>query len=256
MDFLTKLMQLPVLASEHGADVDYFIILVHALMGVLFLGWILYFFYAIFRFSKKRNPKADHLGIRNHASNYMEVAIAAVEFALLLVFAIPLWAKAAGEFPKESEALNIQVIGEQFRWNSRYPGADGILGKQNVALLSPTNAFAIDSSDPSGKDDVIPLPNEIVVPTGKPVIMRISSLDVIHSLSCHPLRICQDAIPGLSIPIHFVATKPGKYMITCAQLCGNSHYSMKGNLTVVTPEEFQRWHGALKPAGAAPTSYE
>lgn len=256
MELIKKLLQLPTLASEHGAEVDHFIILVHALMGVLFVGWILYFFYAIFRFSKKRNPKADHYGIQNHASSYMEIVIAAAEFVLLIGFAIPLWAKAAGEFPKESAALNIQVIGEQFRWNSRYPGADGVLGRQVPAMLSPTNTFAMDLEDPAGKDDVVPNPNDIVIPVGKPVIMRISSLDVIHSFACHPLRICQDAIPGLSVPIHFVASKEGKYMITCAQLCGNSHYSMKGNLTVVSQDEFQKWQAAQRKAVAASTSYE
>lgn len=256
MDLIKKLLQLPVLASEHGADVDHFIVLVHLLMGILFLGWILYFFYAVFRFSKKRNPKADHLGIQNHASNYMEIAIAAAEFALLLGFAIPLWAKAAGEFPKESDSVNIQVMAQQFQWNSRYPGADGILGRQDAKSVSPTNTFGIDYSDTHAADDVVPPPNEIVVPVGKPVIVRISSMDVIHSFACHPLRICQDAIPGLSIPIHFVPTREGKYMITCAQLCGNSHYAMKGSLTVVSQDEFKNWLAKNAKSSVPPGGYE
>src|SRR5205085_5626145 len=117
---------LPVLASEHGKEVDNLIIYVHLLMIVLFVGWLAYFAYALFRFHRSRNPKADYLGVRNHASNYIEVAVAVVEGVLLLGVAVPLWGKAVGGFPPESQSTVVQIVGEQFRWNVRYPGKDGI----------------------------------------------------------------------------------------------------------------------------------
>src|SRR5436309_7204095 len=125
---MEKLLGLPVLASEHGKDVDNLIIWVHWLMIVLFVGWLAYFAYALFRFHRSRNPKADYVGVKNHASNYIEGAVAVVEGVLLIGIAIPLWAKAVEKFPEKSESTNIQVVAQQFVWNVRYPGKDGVFG--------------------------------------------------------------------------------------------------------------------------------
>ena len=96
---------LPVLASEHGKDVDNLIIYVHWLMIVLFVGWLAYFAYALFRFHRSRNPKADYVGVKSHASNYIEGAVAIVEGVLLIAVAVPLWAKAVGNFPPKTNQL-------------------------------------------------------------------------------------------------------------------------------------------------------
>src|SRR5215467_4947861 len=121
----SKILQMPVLASEHGKDVDSLIIYVHWLMMALFIGWIAYFAYVLFRFHRSRNPKADYLGVRNHASNYIEVVVALVEAVILLFVAVPLWAKTVNVFPPENESTVIQIVAQQFAWNVRYPGKDG-----------------------------------------------------------------------------------------------------------------------------------
>src|SRR5262249_46850868 len=151
---MRELLGLPVLASEHGQQVDDLIIYVHWLMIVLFVGWLAYFAYALFRFHKSRSPKADYIGVKNHASSYIEGAVALVEGILLVGVAVPLWAKAVDKFPKDSESTVIQVVAQQFAWNVRYPGKDGIFGKQSMDLVSATNIFGIDPADPNGKDDV------------------------------------------------------------------------------------------------------
>jgi cytochrome c oxidase subunit II len=236
-----EILFMPVLASEHGGDVDHFIIYVHLLMGVLFVGWFSYFLYTLFRFSAKKNPKADHLGVKSHASSYLEVVVAMVEIALLVGFAIPLWAKVVDEFPKESESTVIRITAQQFAWNSRYPGKDGVFGKQSITLVDGNNPMGYDPADPAGKDDIVPPLNDINVPVNKPVIVQLTSMDVIHSFSVHPFRICQDAIPGQKVPLHFFPNKEGRYMITCAQLCGNSHYFMRGYFTVLSQEAYDKW---------------
>lgn len=251
IDKIKELMQLPVLVSEHGKDVDNFIIYVHALMAVLFIGWLGYFLYCIVRFSKARNPKADHVGVRSHASNYLEIAVAIIEIVLLIGFAIPLWAKTVDGYPPEKDSTVIRITAQQFAWNSRYPGKDGIFGKQDIKFRSAQNQFGYDPEDPHGKDDITPPLNEIAVPVNKPVILHITSLDVIHSFALRPFRMCQDAIPGMNIPVHFVPTKEGKYMITCAQLCGNSHYFMRGYFTVYSQSEYDKWL-ASKSVSAGP----
>src|SRR2546426_27021 len=90
------------------------IIYVHWLMIVLFVGWLAYFAYALFRFHRSRNPKADYVGVKGHASNYIEGAVALVEGVLLIGVAVPLWAKAVDKFPKEDESTVIQVVAQQF----------------------------------------------------------------------------------------------------------------------------------------------
>src|SRR5512141_1879070 len=126
---MDKLLGLPVLASEHGRHVDDLIIDVHWLMIVLFVGWLAYFAYALFRFRRSRNPKADYYGVRNHSSNYIEGAVALVELVLLVAIAVPYWARAVDRFPSESESTVVQVVAQQFAWNFRYPGKDGKFGK-------------------------------------------------------------------------------------------------------------------------------
>src|SRR5947208_6979905 len=109
---MNNLLGLPVLASEHGENVDNLIIYVHWLMIALFIGWLAYFAYALFRFHRSRNPKADYVGVKNHASNYIEGAVAIIEGVLLIGVAVPLWAKAVDKFPKKSESTNIQVVAQ------------------------------------------------------------------------------------------------------------------------------------------------
>ena len=203
---MSKLLGLPVLASEHGQQVDNLIIYVHWLMIVLFVGWLAYFVYTLFRFHRSRNPKADYFGVRNHASSYIEGAVALVEGILLVAVAVPFWARAVEKFPKESESTRVQVVAQQFAWNIRYPGKEAGVGRQEMQFVTADNAFGVDPKDEHGKDDVQTL-NEIHVPlvkgadgNNKPVIVYISSEDVIHSFKVIALRITQDAIPVCAFP--------------------------------------------------------
>lgn len=251
---MMKFLGLPELASNHGKDVDLLILYVHLLMGALFVGWLSYFLYAIFRFNKKSNPKADYVGVTNHSSTWIEGAVAFVEAVLLIGFAVPLWAKVADDAPQG--ALNIRLTAEQFAWNSRYPGADGVFGKQDVKFISAQNPLGVDPNDPAGKDDVTPPLNEMAVPVNSPVVVHCTSKDVIHSFKINPLRVTQDTIPGLSIPIWFVPTRTGHYMINCAQLCGNSHAFMKGHFFVYDKPEYDKWLAEKSKSGAAAGGFE
>ena len=251
-----KLLGLPPLASQHGADVDKLILYVHWLMAALFVGWLAYFFYVIFRFRRKNNPRADYTGVTSHASSYLEVAVAIVEAVLLLGFAIPLWSKAVDKFPSEKEATVVRVMAQQFQWNVRYPGPDGEFGRADLKFVNSTNAWGVDPSDAHGKDDFSPAGiNEIFVPVNKPVIAYITSQDVIHSFKINTMRVTQDAIPGLRIPLWFTPNREGDYLINCAQLCGAGHSAMKGYLHVLSQEKYNQWLAErAKAAPAAPAA--
>jgi cytochrome c oxidase subunit II len=267
--FLEQLKQgfMPILASEHGKDVDYFILIVHWLMAALFIGWMAYFCYALFRFRKTANPKADYAGAKGTLANNAEIAVVVVEAILLIAFAIPLWAKAVEKFPKPEEATVMRLVAEQFSWQARYPGKDGKFGAQELKLVSDKNPLGYVEKDPAGADDRLSPPKDIHVPlipvkvegrdTFKPVIVHPTTKDVIHSFKVTAMRMTQDCMPGMSIPVHFTPTKVGKFNITCAQLCGNGHASMNGLFVVDSPEDFDKWLAEkTTAAGGAPVSFE
>lgn len=250
---MEKFLLLPPLTSKQGESTDALIVYLHWLMLVLFVGWISYFIYTLVRFNWKANARADYQGMRGHFSNYIELAVAGIEAALLIFVAYPIWAKHTSGFPKEEDSTVIQVVAQQFAWNARYAGADKKFGRQDMKLVTADNAFGVDAADPHGKDDVQVL-NEIHVPVDKPVICQISSKDVIHSFRLMTMRVTQDAIPGMRIPIWFEPTKEGRYQILCAQLCGNGHAAMAGGFLVVeSREKYEKW---LASKAGATTSFE
>src|SRR5471030_228554 len=158
-----KLLGMPPMDSSNGQDVDDLIIYVHWLMLALFVGWIIYFCYAVWRFRKSRNPKADYVGVRSHASSVVELGVVAAEAVLLIFIAVPLWARAVDKFPPPEKSTVIQVVAQQFAWNARYAGPDGQFGAEEMKLVSSTNIFGVEPSDPNGSDDIQIL-NEIHVP--------------------------------------------------------------------------------------------
>ena len=234
---LNKLMGIVPNASEHGRAVEHMLEICHWFMLVLFLGWGTFFLVTIYKFRKSRNPNADYHGVRSHASTHAEFAVIMIEASLLLGFAVPLWGKRVVEIPDQSEALRVRAIGEQYAWNFHYTGPDGVFGKQAAKFVSPSNPLGLDPEDEAGKDDVVSK-NELHVLNQQPVVLEISSKDVIHAVSIPHMRIAQDAIPGTKVPMWFRPVKLGKYEIVCAQLCGAGHYAMRSHIFVEKQEEF------------------
>jgi cytochrome c oxidase subunit 2 len=250
---MTEWLGLPPLATAHGGQIDNLIGWTHIFMAVLFIGWGAFFVYVLLRFRKSRHPVADYTGVKSHASSYLEGAVLVIELVLLFAFSIPLWAARVDHVPSESEALVVHVTAEQFAWNVRYPGHDGKFGKTDIKLIDiQENPLGVDRSDPLAKDDVTTL-NQLYLPANRPIIVKLRSKDVIHSFGVPEFRVKQDAIPGLTIPVWFVANvttnemrerlgKPEfQYEIACAQLCGLGHYRMRGFVTVLSPEDFKKW---------------
>jgi len=251
--FAKNMLGMPELASTNGKAVDDLIVYVHWLMLVLFVGWIVYFGYVVYRFSAARHPKAIYEGSKSHIPHYVEYAVIGIEAILLIVLAFPMWAKNVQNFPALSDSTVIQVVAQQFAWNARYAGPDGVFGRQDMNLVASDNVFGVDPTDTHGKDDVQVL-NEIHVPVDKPVIIYLSSKDVIHSFKLLAMRVTQDAIPGLRIPFSFTPNKIGRYQIECAQLCGSGHAAMAGGFVVVESQaDYDKW---LRAKSGATTSFE
>lgn len=208
---MEQLLGLPPDASAHGPEIDQLIVLIHWLMLVLFVGWGCFFVYTLVRFSKKRNPKASYDGVKSHMSSYIEAFVALIEVLLLVSFSIPLWAKRVNNFPDEKDATVVHVTAEQFMWNIHYPGPDGKFGPRKIELIDSDNPLGLDRSDPDAKDDIT-TENQLVLPVNKPVLIYLTTKDVIHSFFLPYMRVKQDAIPGEVIPVWFTPVKTSLQM--------------------------------------------
>jgi cytochrome c oxidase subunit 2 len=243
-------------AAEHGYQIDHILEFAHWFMGALFVGWSLFFIFVLIRFHKSRHPSADHAGVTSGISTHLEFSVVLIEAVLLLGFAIPLWAKRVNEFPPAGDAVLVHAVGQQFNWNFHLPGPDGQFGRRDIGFVTNSNPLGLDPNDPAGKDDIVTL-GELHVPVNRPVIIELSSKDVIHNFCLPHMRIAGDAIPGSLIPMWFKPIKTGTYEIVCGQLCGLGHYGMKGTLVVDTPEDYQAWlkeRAELAGTASAPPS--
>jgi cytochrome c oxidase subunit 2 len=252
----SKFLGIPELFSEHGADVDHIIDVVHWFMGALFVGWSLFFLFCLWRFRRSKHPKASYEGVRSHFSSHVEIGVIIIEAVLLLGFAFPLWAERSDSWERvqKMNPARVRVVGWQFGWTYHYPGADGKFGRHDPALISGSNDLGIDYSDPNALDDFTsPI---LKLPLGRPAVLNIGSKDVIHNYSIIPMRIQQDAIPGKEIPMWFTPVKTLETFVVCGQLCGEGHGNMVGSMEVVGATEYDTWakaqtDGALKTNQAA-----
>jgi cytochrome c oxidase subunit 2 len=227
-------------ASSHGYQIDHILEFCHWFMAALFVGWSAFFIFVLIRFRKRRQPKADHLGVTSGISSHLEFSVVLIEAVLLLGFAIPLWAKRVNQFPPGKEALLVHVVAQQFSFNYHLPGPDGLFGRRDISFESNSNLLGLDPNDPAGKDDIVTT-GELHVPVNRPVVAELSSKDVIHDFFLPSMRIGGDAIPGSLIPVWFTPIKTGTDEVICAQLCGLGHYGMKGTLVVDTQQDYEAW---------------
>ncbi len=238
--FIVHPIWLPELVSAEGAEVDAQLnftlivagiafVLAHVLMGLF-----------VWRFAKKRPGPA----LNWHESPKFEIAwtvVTAIVFLGLGLQGSRIWAR---EYLTDApaDALTIEVMGQQFAWNFRYPGADGKFGRTRPDKVSDAdgNYIGLDDADPAGDDDIM-TQNIVAVPVNKPVKLMVRSRDVLHSFFVPVLRFKQDAVPGMAIPVHFTATKIGEYEVACAELCGMQHFKMRARFLVMSDVDFDKW---------------
>ena len=248
---------LPISISSSGPAIDETIVLMHWLMLFLFIGWGTFFIVSLIKFRKSKSPQADYVGVKSHMSTVFEVAVALIEIILLIGFSFPIWANRVNDVPTSNQdIIHVRVVAQQYAWNIHYPGPDGLFGNLKSELVDEvSNPIGLDRSSFGASDDFFTI-NQFHIPVNKKIRIDLSTKDVIHSFKLPELRVGQDAIPGMTIPIHFEATmtselflkqmvgtpREGKGLeIACAQLCGLGHYRMKGYLTVETEDEYNDW---------------
>ena len=232
---------LPPDISTHGFQVDRLINVIHWFMLALFVGWGIFFVYCLIRFRQRPGAKARYELPKAKVSKWAEVFVAGFEVVLLFGLSMPVWSQVKNDFPAASEnPLHVHVVAEQFAWNFHYPGPDGLFGRTSPELMAPDNLIGLDRTDPAAADDVV-TNNLAHLPVNRKIVVDLTSKDVIHCFWIPVMRVKQDVIPGMKIPVWFEATETGDFQVACAQLCGNNHYTMKADLTVESQEAFDAW---------------
>lgn len=230
----------PELISAHGKGVDDQFNLTFTVVGIIFFMAQAGLGYCALRYRASRRSQA----VYSHGNSKMEavwtIATAAV-FIWLAILGQRVWAEVhLTESPPD--AVPIEVMGQQFAWNIRYPGPDGTFGRTDPKLIDDAagNYIGLDEKDPAARDDIM-TQNLMAIPVNHPIRLILRSKDVTHSFFVPWLRLKQDLVPGMAVMLHFTANKTGDYEIACAELCGQLHWQMRGFLKVMSEEEFQKW---------------
>jgi len=242
--FFTQTWWLPEPITDHGAAVDEQFMLTLVCTGVIFLLAQLALGYAVFKFGRKREGPASSI----HGNDRWEVfwtTGAAALFIGLTLMGYSAWAEVRFIDAKGLEASPdrtvVEVTGQQFVWNMRYPGADGVFGPLDINMIDDSigNPVGVDRNHPDGADDI--LVPRMAVPVNKEVEVVLRSKDVIHNFSVRELRIKLDTVPGIIGRLRFTPTKTGTYEIPCSELCGLGHYKMRSYLDVMEEADYQAW---------------
>lgn len=219
------LQWLPEDVSTFGPDIDSLFYLIYYITAATFILVTVLMVVFVVMYRQQEGRRATY----THGNTTLEIIWTIIPAAILIVLSfmsVSTWARVKRHAPDSD--FELQVTAKQFNWEVVYPGADRQFGTQ----------------------DDVKFDNDLHVPVNKVVRIQLQSSDVIHSFFLPNLRLKQDAVPGRNILVWFEATKPGKYELPCAELCGFGHSGMKGWLFVHTPEEYTKWAGenlAAKP---------
>jgi cytochrome c oxidase subunit II len=226
---------LPPLKSDRIA-IDHALAITLVVTGLVFIVTNLLLAWFGYRYQDGPGAKAAYW----HDSPRLEMTWTLVTAAILAIFlfnALNLWAKVNSRPP--ADAVLIEVTGQQFAWNVRYPGKDGVLGKTDHLQASQDNPIGLVKDDPAAKDDLLLL-NQLYLPKDRPVRVQVRSMDVIHSFFLPNFRVKQDAMPGMTIEIWFTPKETGDFEIACAEHCGLGHYRMRGQVHVVPAADLDK----------------
>ena len=233
---MDEFWRLPQTISTFGADIDRLFYVIVLITGVVFVAVQVTLVFFLVKYRHREGGRSEY----THGNTKLEIGWTSATAVIVLALGFVSWGlwqriKNPAHFPEPG--LVLEITAKQFEWNVKYPGADGQLD--------------------TGDDFVVR--NQLHVPVGVPVHIRLQAEDVIHSFFVPELRLKQDAVPGMQIPLWFEATTSGDFVIGCAELCGLGHYRMRGSMTVHEAADFATWQqgriaaaAGQPPADAAP----
>ncbi len=253
---------LPEAASMHGKWTDSLFWITTWITIAMFLSTNLLLFYFSWKYRFKESRKATFFP-DNNALEIVWTIVPAIILTALVITGWRTWTKITDKAP--ADALVIEIKAKQFGWEVRYPGVDDKLGNYDYRLIDGTNQFGMDMTDEASMDDIVP--RKIYLPKGKPVLLKIRAVDVLHSVFMPHFRLKMDAVPGMRNEFWFVPeistaemrTKTGNpnfvYEMACTEVCGRGHFAMRMEIEVQEENEFKEWYAAQEPWSARNKEY-
>jgi cytochrome c oxidase subunit II len=240
--FVSHIWWMPPDVSQLGVGIDHQMSETMLSSGILFVVAQLVLAFFVWRFADNN----DQRKIKIFPGGAMPMVVGAIilvgaEILALTLVGTKIWASIYVT-PADPHSLKIDVQAEQFAYYFRYPGPDGKFGALHPELIdeSSGNFFGLDPAhDTAARDDIVAA--TLAVPVNTPILLELHSKDVNHAFYVPELRIQQDFVPGLVIPLHFTAIRLTKSEIVCTQLCGLGHYNMRAYLEVMSAEDFKKW---------------
>jgi cytochrome c oxidase subunit 2 len=224
------------IASNWGY-IDDTIIITFWITGVVFIAIILFMAYCLFRFRHKKGTQAAYEP-ENKKLEWWLTVLTSVGVAGMLAPGLFVWNQFV-TVPKEADV--VEVIGQQWQWNFRLPGKDGVLGTSDTRNVSPENPLGLNPNDPSAQDDVLIEGQDLHLPLNRPVKVLLRSIDTIHDFYVPQFRAKMDIVPGMVTYFWFTPTRAGKFESICAELCGTGHYTMRAVVVVDEDSAYQTW---------------
>lgn len=223
--------------ASNWSSIDVTIDITLLVTGSVFIGINLFMAYAIYKYRYKADRRA-HYEPENKKLESWLTGLTTVGVVAMLAPGLVVWAKFV-EPPANSDV--VEAVGQQWQWNYRYPGDDGVLGAADAKFISPSNPLGLNPEDPFGQDDRIVMEKEMRLPINRPVKALLRSKDVLHDFAVAEFRVKMDLVPGTVTYLWLEPTRLGTYDILCEELCGLGHYIMRGTVVVDEQENFDQW---------------
>lgn len=244
-------------ASYEGENIDTMMWITIVVCAVVFFITQILLFVFSYKYQEDDKRTAYYF-THNNKLELLWTGVPAIVLTVLVVFGLKYWFKFTSDAPKNSQL--VEVTGHQFGWEFRYPGRDGVLGKKNYKLTDPAkgNPLGVDWNDEASHDDIhVAVTMHVVV--NKPVKLVINSQDVIHDVGLPHFRMKMDAVPGIPTTLWFtpkytteeMKVRTGNsnfiYELSCNQICGKNHFTMRGVIVVEDQQDFDLWLAQQTP---------
>ncbi len=239
------------IASNWGF-IDTTIIITFWVTGIVFVAVLMFTSYCIWKFRYQEDRRSEY----EPESAKLEWWLTGLTTAGVVIMLAPGLFAWNQYITVPDDATEFEVLGQQWQWNFRLPGKDGILGKSDNRNVSAENPFGLDPNDSNGKDDVLIEADDLHLPIGKPVKVLLRSLDVLHDFYVPQFRAKMDIIPGMVTYFWFTPIRTGNFEILCAELCGTGHHVMRGNVIVDSDSDYQAWLNEQETFAQTMAKYE
>jgi cytochrome c oxidase subunit 2 len=225
----------PLASQWHEMDSTLAITLV--ITGVFFVGINLFVVYVLLRYRHREGRRAAYQPENRKLERWLTVATS-IGIMALLAPGLGVYADYVRPPP---DAMEVEVLGQQWQWGFRFAGDDRKFGASEVRFVKGKNRFGLDPDDPAAHGDILVPGNELHLPLNKPVKVLLRSHDVLHDFYVPQFRARMNMVPGMVTWFWFTPTVAGRYEILCAQLCGVGHYNMRGYVVVENETDFKAW---------------